>query len=223
MTMQVAISYFFYGVASISLFCFLLLAATYWKRERNEKKRLRQMRSDINDINGIFQSMRKMVEQQEAMAVAFDENLDKKMSVVKAVLGQGLNRNEELYERQRALSAKLDAAEARLEDIQGQLAGLDMGKAIAASAQAAEQPDEISPGHDEPSEEARLLELRGADDNGEARDGRENLSGARGRPAPGKRFDAAPRAPADPNGARQAFRSLLDVDARPQPPEQKQI
>ncbi len=125
MTMQITISYFFYGMAVISLFSFILLVVVYWKRERNAAARLQKTRDDIGDIADIFRTMRDILDQQKQHAREFNEEIDAKMAVVKQVLSQSLDRNEELYERQRLLSRELDTTALELKSMHHQIEELD--------------------------------------------------------------------------------------------------
>ncbi len=217
MTLQTAISYFFYGMASISVFCFLLLTMLYWKRERNESERLRKTRADIGDITIIFQTMRDIVDQQKTLAREFNEGLDKKMAVVKQVLGQSLSRNEELYERQRALAEEIEHVEARLESAQRQLAGLDVDRKSAAASGPA---DSRALGDRFGHTSANARNSRPSD--GQAEEDEQEaplLFGVKGALELDDDLTEAPDEPADPDRARQAFRALLDMDAAPRTPD----
>jgi len=124
MTLQLAISYVFYGMAFISILCFITLCLLYWRRERNERGRLQKARNYLKNIKPLYETMRDMLEEQRRLAQQFNEDLDKKMQVVKGILEQSLGRNEDLYERQRLLTQELDMAAAKIKDIKGQLSEL---------------------------------------------------------------------------------------------------
>ncbi len=209
MTIQAAISYFFYGMASISVFCFASLVLTYWKRERHEQDRQRKTRADIGDIAMIFQTMRDIVDQQKSLAREFNEDLDKKMAVVKQVLSQSLSRNEELYERQRQLSQNLDAVDARLQSIERQAAGLESAEKAAPRPSAA-RPETPLGG--------------GALNNGVgmmAFDDGDSAESVFGKASPVGLFakdSQLPEAPVNPERAREAFRALLDMEPHAAPP-----
>ncbi len=217
MTLQAAISYFFYGMASISVFCFLLLTMLYWKRERNESERLRKTRADIGDITIIFQTMRDIVDQQKTLAREFNEGLDKKMAVVKQVLGQSLSRNEELYERQRALAEEIEHVEARLESAQRQLAGLDVDRKSAATSEAA-AGRALGERFGRANVGARNSRTSGAQTKEDEQDA-PMLFGEKGTLEIDDGLTEAPDEPANPDRARQAFRALLDMDAAPRTPD----
>ncbi len=121
MPLQDAVSYFFFGMASISMFCFIFLVAVYWKRERNQKARIKKAQEDIGDITVVFETMRGIVAEQKQLARRFNDDLDKKMAVVKQLLEQSLNRNEELYERQHTLTRELDTMALEMKELQRQL------------------------------------------------------------------------------------------------------
>jgi hypothetical protein len=125
MTLQLMISYLLYVMGFVSISCFLLFSLMYWKRERDDKRRIAQTHEDIGDVNALFQTMRGIVEQQKQLAAAFNDDLDKKMQMVKQVLGQSLNRNEELYERQRLLTRELETVSLEIKSIQRQVGELD--------------------------------------------------------------------------------------------------
>lgn len=125
MTLQVYVSYVLYASGLFSAGCFLYFCILYWKKSHAEKKRHEETREGIEDITGLFQTMRGIVEQQKQLAVTFNEDVDKKMQMVKQVLTQSLNRNEELYEHQRLLMRELETVSLELKSIQRQIGDLD--------------------------------------------------------------------------------------------------
>ena len=125
MPLQICVSYALYALGFFSAGCFSFFCILYWKRERAEKRRIAQTREGIEDVTGLFQTMRGIVEQQKQLAAAFNEDIDKKMQMVKQVLSQSLSRNEELYEHQRLLTRELETVALELKSIQRQIGELD--------------------------------------------------------------------------------------------------
>ena len=125
MTLQLLISYLFYATGFVAVSCFLLFSIMYWRREHNESRRMKKTHENIGDVTDLFQTMCGIVEQQKQLAREFNEDLDKKMQVVKQVLGQSLNRNEELYEHQRLLTRELETVSLEIKSIQRQIEELD--------------------------------------------------------------------------------------------------
>lgn len=125
MTLQLFISYLFYAAGFVAILCSLRVFILYLRRERNESRRMKKTYEDIGDVTELFQTMRGIVEQQKQLAREFNEDLDRKMQVVKQVLGQSLNRNEELYEHQRLLTRELETVSLELKSIQRQIEELD--------------------------------------------------------------------------------------------------
>lgn len=113
--------YFLYGFSALAFGALVLLAVWYWRNETRERGRLQQTRADITDMTILFQTMRDIIGQQKAMARSFNEDMEKKMALVKQVLTQGMERNQKLYERQKQLEARLDEALAKLESVQRQV------------------------------------------------------------------------------------------------------
>jgi hypothetical protein len=115
------LEYFLYGFSALAFGALVLLAVWYWRNENRERIRLQQTRADITDMTILFQTMRDIIGQQKAMARAFNEDMEKKMVLVKQVLTQGMERNQKLYDRQKQLEARLDEALASLESVQRQV------------------------------------------------------------------------------------------------------
>lgn len=112
------------GMAVFALLCFLLLVVLYWNNERKRRLHQQKTRADIADLSILFQTMRDIIAQQKTLAREFNQELDKKMHLVKQVLARGMEKNEKLYDRQMQLQQILEDAQARLESLQRQLAFL---------------------------------------------------------------------------------------------------
>jgi hypothetical protein len=125
MPLQIYVSYVLYGLGFFSVGCFLFFCILYWKRSRAGQRRIAETREGIEDIESLFQTMRGVVEQQKQLAATFNEDIDKKMQMVKQVLAQSLSRNEELYEHQRLLMRELETASLEIKSIQRQIGELD--------------------------------------------------------------------------------------------------
>lgn len=125
MTVHIVISYLLYAIGMIAVFFFLLFLLLFFRREREEERRRKKTFEDIGDVTALFQTMRGIVEQQKQLAAAFNDELDKKMQMVKQVLSQSLDRNEELYERQRLLTRELETVSLELKSIQRQIGDMD--------------------------------------------------------------------------------------------------
>jgi hypothetical protein len=109
------------GMAFFALLSFVLLVILYWNNERKRRARQMQQRADMADLSILFQTIRDVVSQQKALAKEFNQELDKKMHLVKQVLVRGVEKNERLHERQQLLSQALEDAQARLESLQRQI------------------------------------------------------------------------------------------------------
>lgn len=204
------LQYFLYGFSTLAFGALVLLAVWYWRNENRERVRLQQTRADITDMTILFQTMRDIIGQQKAMARAFNEDMEKKMLLVKQVLTQGVERNQKLYERQKQLEARLDETLASLESVQRQLqhARAESAQVRPAAAPAASMPPPPPPVplvSDTPIAEvpapAPLDPWAGSDF--ELTDPAPILPEPELMPAP---------TAAESNSARQAFRALLDLD-----------
>jgi hypothetical protein len=123
-TLQNLISYSLYGLAGAASVCFLLLILLYRYNEKKEQKRLRQTRTDIADMTILFQTMRDIISQQKTLAKEFNRELEKKMNLVKQVLARGMERNEELYEKQQVLNREAGELRDQLRSMQREMAWL---------------------------------------------------------------------------------------------------
>lgn len=207
--------WFLYGLSATALAALALLVALYWRNERREHARHRQTRADITDMTILFQTMRDIIGQQKAMARGFNEDMEKKMAMVRQVLAQGMERNEKLYERQKQLEALIDESQARLDSLQRQLRhAADLAQRGAREAAPPMPPAPNPPMADiapvpPPAPAAGAAGLRM--DPWEPSDF-EILPPV---PAPvaEEAYHPAPVAsPAEASAAREAFRALLDLD-----------
>jgi len=104
----------------VATFAFILLVTVYMRREMRERGRFAQMQTDLSDMTALFRTMRDVITQQKALAREFNDELEKKMNLVKQVLARGMEKNERLYERQQELEARLTETAARLDALQRQ-------------------------------------------------------------------------------------------------------
>jgi hypothetical protein len=205
-----AMQLFLYGLSALALSALALLVVLYWRNEQRERARHRQTRADITDMTILFQTMRDIIGQQKAMARSFNEEMEKKMALVRQILSQGMERNEKLYERQKQLEAQIDEAQARLDSLHRQLRhAADLARPGApppAPAPPTPEPPLPEPGV-VPAASTAALRL----DPWEPSDF--ELLPPAPEPETAPAYAAAPVAPPEEsNAARQAFRALLDLD-----------
>ena len=86
MTVKLLISYLLFAASFTAFSCFLLFIILYWRRGLRENRHIKKTYEDIGDVTELFQTMRGIVEQQKQLAGEFNEDLDKKMQVVKQVM-----------------------------------------------------------------------------------------------------------------------------------------
>jgi uncharacterized protein YoxC len=98
-----------------------LLVVWYNQNEKRERNRLAQTKADIADMSILFQTMRDIMHQQKELARDFNQEIEKKMSLVRQVLSATLEKNERLYEKQQKLAQDLQESRAQLESLQRQL------------------------------------------------------------------------------------------------------
>jgi hypothetical protein len=228
-------------IAALSFGGFLLLVWFYRRNEARERDRFKQTKADIADMTILFQTMRDIIRQQKELAREFNERLDQKMGVVKEILGQGIERNKQLYEKQQSLGSAVEDAERNLKQLREQ---------IARTPGPASHPPEksatpvASATTDAPSDnlpDARIFpetDTVSAPEKSTRMTSPQRDAGAPAAFADWTNFDMeepsakedepeeeevvdAPLAPEDPQAARDAFRALLDLDphAAPMEPE----
>jgi len=121
LTAQTFWYYFFMLLGFASSAGFVLLVIWYGVNERRERARLRQTKADIADIMILFQTMRDVMTQQKKLARDFNDELDRKMGLVKEVLAKSLDKNERLFERQQQLQLEVDEARGQLIALRSQV------------------------------------------------------------------------------------------------------
>ena len=134
MTLQL-VQYLSIVIGVAASVCFVLLVALYRRKEARDRTRAKQTKADIADMTILFQTMRDIIKQQKELARDFNNKLDTKMSVVKQILAQGMERNKELYEKQQVLTRQIEGGAAT----SGQPSAADgvfAGESIATSAAA---------------------------------------------------------------------------------------
>ncbi len=107
--------------AFAALACMALLVVAYLRNETKERERRRQIKNDIADMTLLFQTMRDIIVQQKNMANDFNDEVERKMALVKQVLARGMEKNEVLYDKQQALAHELQDATETLESLQRQI------------------------------------------------------------------------------------------------------
>ena len=115
------LQYLLFGAAVISLACATFLFFWYSRVERRNRDQYERARLDITDMSILFQTMRDIIGQQKTMAHQFNDEMDRKMLLVKQILTRSMEKNERLYEKQHALSTELAEAQAQIESLQRQL------------------------------------------------------------------------------------------------------
>lgn len=232
--MQLALYYFFMFAGISAMLAFVLLVFFYQRHERRERERIHQTKADIADIMILFQTMRDVIMQQKNLARDFNQELDRKMSLVKEVLAKSLEKNEKLYERQQELQKQLEEVRAELESMQRQTGYLRQAPApkppVRESAAKAPPAPEVSPLRVVPTGTSKTAVAKPRPDD-------ERLEGTGLTDAPysvwfGLDFDSAAEknvdqeeeeeppapqrsAPEDPEAARGAFRALLNLPVPP--------
>ena len=121
LAMWQVLQYLLFGAAVISLACAALLFFWYSRVERRNREQYERARLDITDMSILFQTMRDIIGQQKTMAHQFNDEMDRKMLLVKQILTRSMEKNERLYEKQHALSTELAEAQAQIESLQRQL------------------------------------------------------------------------------------------------------
>ena len=185
--------------------------------------------------------MRDVIMQQKNLARDFNQELDRKMSLVKEVLAKSLEKNEKLYERQQELQKQLEEVKTELESVQRQTGYLRTSPPAPAPAPR-EQPAPSPAPKPTPLQDAVPLRVvptgtpHAAPSQRRAEE--ERLAGTGLTDAPysvwfGLDFDSAPEPAAeteeeepaarataseDPEAARSAFRALLNLPVPPASP-----
>jgi predicted transcriptional regulator len=119
--LQTILFYFSWIIGAAGAAGFVLLVYLYRRNEQKERERLKQTKADIADIMILFQTMRDVTKQQKSLAREFNEELDRKMGVVKEVLTRGLDKNKQLYERQQSLVREMDQMRSELQRLHNQV------------------------------------------------------------------------------------------------------
>lgn len=201
------------------------------------------LHTDLTNMTILFQTMRDIVSEQKDLARQFNESLDRKVAEVRGLVESAREEREELRGVQEEIAAVLAETRAKLAGLRGHLADVDGGppeagdagggRPGAADAQAVETP--LSPPVAIPlrgQEGARQAdEARGAgpilrvvgEEEAEAEDPDDLIDSWTGidfvgdEPAPrGYEIpETAPEEPEDAEGARNAFRALLDLEPGP--------
>lgn len=231
-----------YGVGALALGCFLLLVIAYRRNERREHARLQRTRHDIADMAILFQTMRDIIAQQKHLAREFNEELERKMDLVKQILARGMEKNERLYEKQQALAKQLEETHSELQSLQRQVAFLrenlsgqdapplapPIPLAITPKEEAtAERPAQPLPWQEaEAAAETGLATPEQAQPESAGEFDTDTILSEWLRPS-GKRISIprsleesapAPEKPEDAEAARQAFRALLNMPPQEPPP-----
>lgn len=241
--MQQTVYYILMFTSFVSALMFLLLSAWYWRAERRRQYRQAQTKADIADIMILFQTMRDVISQQKSLARDFNQELDRKMSLVKEVLAKSLEKNEKLYERQQELQTQIEELKAQIESAQRQTGYLRQGPAPAPKPPAPPSPTPSPPARPAPAPAAPVVEvtnivptvppqprLAPAEEERLAKTGLTDAPfsvwfgldfDAAAAPAPVEEEEneaPAPRTPEDAEAARNAFRALLNMPAGQSPP-----
>jgi len=240
---QLALYYFFMFAAFAALLAFVGLVYFYQRHERRERERIHHTKADIADIMILFQTMRDVIMQQKNLARDFNQELDRKMSLVKEVLAKSLEKNEKLYERQQELQKQLEEVKAELESVQRQTGYLRAAPATAPTQPQVRSAPTTSPAPAAPiaAQEATPLRVVPTGVPTPApplrRGEEERLAGtgltdapysvwfgldfdSTPEPEPEEEEEISPRATAseDPEAARGAFRALLNLPIPPASP-----
>ena len=224
--------YFLIFTSVLSTVMFLALAAWYIHVERRERTRNAQRRADIADIMILFQTMRDVIAQQKNLARDFNQELDRKMGLVKEVLAKSLEKNEKLYERQQDLQRELEEVRARIEGLQREASYLQQPAPAPRRAAPTPAPaPPVAPAHivnttpptpapPAPVEEERLAKTGLTDAPYSVWFGLDFDASPPAAVYAGdedEELAATPQAPEDPEAARSAFRALLDLPTAPAP------
>ena len=212
-------------IASAVTFVMLLYKHFFLK----ERQRLQQTRADIADMAILFQTMRDVIRQQKTLAKEFNEDLDKKMAVVKDILSRSMQKNNQLADKQEALLLELTTARTEVDDM---LRG--MRKTVQAKPGSAipQQVQEQSAPPPAPAVVKPIKAPRPAPPDTAVKPAPQTYEGAfvtwpdaapdtpqMKTPAPReKQPTPMPKKSDNPGAAREAFRALLDMEPSPPSP-----
>lgn len=203
--------------------CFIAFAALmmlwYRRDQQQERQRLAQTKADIADMTILFQTMRDIMNQQKNLARSFNQEIEKKMGMVRQILSTSIEKNERLYEKQQSLVRQLEESRAQLESLQRQITYLNefvQAAPPAAGAPAVQKP--IRPAKPAPAPKATPAPQEPAAttpqempfDSWFAQD--QDVPFAPDPPAE-ELIPESPLADEDAAAARAAFRSLLNMSA----------
>ncbi len=218
----------------------VLILMLYVRNERRQQARFKQARSDVADMTILFQTMRDVIAQQKTLAHNFNKEMDKKMALVKQVMAASMQKNERLYERQCELEAELRAARKRLSGLQRQFnvahqraaelaptpdeGGLDGGPDAAPVEVAEHAVSEAVPGEEEDAAPSLFQEETSEPAPEHAAALEQALLGDWAaidltrveEPEEEAPEEAPPEAPEDADAAREAFRTLLNLEPEPE-------
>lgn len=207
---------FFFGLGIISTVCFVVLLVLFRRREAEALTRQQRSEADMADVLALFQTMRDILSQQKNLAKEFNAEIDKKMTAVKQVLSQGIERNERLYETQQQLQQQLEDIRAEIESLQRQSGFMREG----AGREIKHDPRPKQPRRDfEPKAPGEQLGSAAAFKELADSLSAPPLDAVPFEQTPGDPWEtesfradvAPPEAPRNPGAARAAFRALLDL------------
>ena len=204
----------FVAVGTVLLLLVLLLARLRRETAGNSADGARSAQDDLSHMRILLQTMRDMLDQQKALAREFNKSLDGKVTIIRKVVRAVADEHTRLNETHQELN-RMTA------DTKADLAWIRAHVAAAAGPATGPMPDRRTPGEETvpPSEAAPAppllavaapLESRSEDDLIEDWVG---LDFGTDEPDP-YAFDvpsAAPEVPEDPEAAREAFRTLLNL------------
>ena len=166
----------------------------------------------------LFQTMRDVVSEQKALARDFNASLDRKVETIRALVSAAREEREELRKSQQAISNLLGQAK---DDLLAGKSGDSTRQRERAKA-LEEMGDDLAQYSEDAKPESALRAIGGLDKAPDPVDdlidswaGAEFVS-PETTPAPGPPAAEAPTAPEDATAARDAFRTLLDIDSAPE-------
>ena len=90
------------------------------RESRTGRRRTNDGRREASHLAALFQTMRDIVSQQKEMAREFNEELDKKVTVVKQILTQSVEKNERIFEEQQRIRKELREVREEIQSLQRQ-------------------------------------------------------------------------------------------------------